>query len=313
MQVPRHGRRQRHAGLVLGRRRVPRCRRRRSRTAGGCSPRAPTCSTSAASPRARAPRRSTADEEIARVVPVVARARAARARGSRSTRRSSPSPRRRSRPGATYVNDVSAFRFDPELAGFVADARRRLLPDAHARRAAHDAGRPALRRRRRRRQGAPRGAHGVRDRARASREERIHVDPGIGFGKTIEHNLELLRRLDEIVRARPAGRRRHLAQVVPRPADRPRRRRAGARDDRDERPRARARGPVFRVHDVAAVRDALDGGRCYVARRDGRRRRRRRARRRSRTTPTTSTRRRASSRPSSPSRSAASRSTRTTG
>jgi dihydropteroate synthase len=25
------------------------------------------------------------------------------------------------------------------------------------------------------------------------------VDPGIGFGKTLEHNLELLRRLDEIV------------------------------------------------------------------------------------------------------------------
>src|SRR5919197_1311874 len=31
------------------------------------------------------------------------------------------------------------------------------------------------------------------------REERIMVDPGIGFGKTLEHNLELLRRLDEIV------------------------------------------------------------------------------------------------------------------
>jgi dihydropteroate synthase len=30
------------------------------------------------------------------------------------------------------------------------------------------------------------------------REDRIDVDPGIGFGKTIEHNLELLRRLDEI-------------------------------------------------------------------------------------------------------------------
>ena len=28
--------------------------------------------------------------------------------------------------------------------------------------------------------------------------ERIEVDPGIGFGKTVEHNLELLRRLDEL-------------------------------------------------------------------------------------------------------------------
>ncbi len=30
-------------------------------------------------------------------------------------------------------------------------------------------------------------------------EERVWLDPGIGFGKTVEHNLELLRRLDEIV------------------------------------------------------------------------------------------------------------------
>ena len=29
--------------------------------------------------------------------------------------------------------------------------------------------------------------------------ERIVVDPGFGFGKTVEHNLELLRRLPEIV------------------------------------------------------------------------------------------------------------------
>ena len=33
-------------------------------------------------------------------------------------------------------------------------------------------------------------------------EERVWLDPGIGFGKTLEHNLELLRRLDEIVRPR---------------------------------------------------------------------------------------------------------------
>ena len=30
-------------------------------------------------------------------------------------------------------------------------------------------------------------------------EERVWLDPGIGFGKTVDHNLELLRRLDEIV------------------------------------------------------------------------------------------------------------------
>jgi dihydropteroate synthase len=31
------------------------------------------------------------------------------------------------------------------------------------------------------------------------REELVCLDPGIGFGKTAEHNLELVRRLDELV------------------------------------------------------------------------------------------------------------------
>ena len=35
-------------------------------------------------------------------------------------------------------------------------------------------------------------------------EERICLDPGIGFGKTVEHNFELLRRLGELTRS--AGR-----------------------------------------------------------------------------------------------------------
>ena len=30
-------------------------------------------------------------------------------------------------------------------------------------------------------------------------EERICLDPGIGFGKTVAHNLELVRRLDVLV------------------------------------------------------------------------------------------------------------------
>jgi dihydropteroate synthase len=34
--------------------------------------------------------------------------------------------------------------------------------------------------------------------AQGIEEERIWVDPGIGFGKTVEHNLELLRRLAEL-------------------------------------------------------------------------------------------------------------------
>ena len=60
------------------------------------------------------------------------------------------------------------------------------------------------------------------------REERIMVDPGIGFGKTLEHNLELLRRLDRIATIGLPGRHRDLAQVVPRPPDGPRRTRTTA-------------------------------------------------------------------------------------
>ncbi len=50
-------------------------------------------------------------------------------------------------------------------------------------------------------------------------EERICLDPGIGFGKTVEHNLELLARLDEIVAlGRPvlvgASRKRFLGRLL---------------------------------------------------------------------------------------------------
>ena len=70
--------------------------------------------------------------------------------------------------GATYVNDVTAFRHDPALAGLVAEhgcdcCLMHMLGDPR-----DDAGRPALRRRRLRGQGVPRGARGVRRAPRAS-------------------------------------------------------------------------------------------------------------------------------------------------
>ena len=53
------------------------------------------------------------DEELRRVVPVVERLAAAAGPASRSTRPSVAVAAPRSTPGATLVNDVSAFRFDP--------------------------------------------------------------------------------------------------------------------------------------------------------------------------------------------------------
>jgi dihydropteroate synthase len=90
------------------------------------------------------------------------------------------------------------------------------------------------------------------------REERIMVDPGIGFGKTLDHNLELLRRLDEIVAVGfpvviGTSRKSFLGRLT-------------GRDDPHDRVAATLattvlaleRGAaVFRVHDVAPTRDAL--------------------------------------------------------
>ena len=99
--------------------------------------------------------------------------------------------------GAELVNDVTALRGDPELAGVVADA------DAYVC-LMHMQGEP------RTMQAAPHYDDVVGDVLafleqrvafaveRGVREARICVDPGIGFGKTPDQNLELLRRLDEL-------------------------------------------------------------------------------------------------------------------
>ncbi|MGE4427232.1 MAG: dihydropteroate synthase [Solirubrobacteraceae bacterium] len=159
--------------------------------------------------------------------------------------------------GARYVNDVSAFRHDPDMAALVAerDVRCCLM---------HMRGVP------RTMQDAPRYDDVVDDVARHLRErveavvaagvseDRIDVDPGIGFGKTVEHNLALLRRLDEIVAIGPrvvvgTSRKTFLGRITGR--DDPRQRLAGTIATNVLALAAGAR--VFRVHDVGAVHDAL--------------------------------------------------------
>jgi dihydropteroate synthase len=88
-------------------------------------------------------------------------------------------------------------------------------------------------------------------------EQRVWLDPGIGFGKTIEHNLELLRRLHELVAlGRPlvvgTSRKSFLGTMT-------------GRGPHERVPAtiatnvlALAAGArIFRVHDVAEARDAL--------------------------------------------------------
>jgi dihydropteroate synthase len=158
--------------------------------------------------------------------------------------------------GASYVNDVTAFRNDPDLAGFVADRGLDCC-------LMHMLGEP------RTMQADPRYDDVVDDvkaflgqrmdfaiRAGVA-EDRIQLDPGIGFGKTLEHNLELLRRLDELTElGRPlvigTSRKSFLGKLT-------------GRDVTERVPGTIAtcvlaleRGAsVFRVHDVAEVADAL--------------------------------------------------------
>jgi dihydropteroate synthase len=88
-------------------------------------------------------------------------------------------------------------------------------------------------------------------------EQRILLDPGIGFGKTLEHNLELLRRLGELVEiGRPVvigtSRKSFLGRITGREVgDRV----AGTVATNVLAYERGAR--VFRVHDVAPVHDAL--------------------------------------------------------
>lgn len=100
------------------------------------------------------------------------------------------------REGASMINDISALRHDRDMADVLAGARVPVI-------LMHMQGTPETM------QQAPRYADVVSDirsffeerlafaQRRGIAEARIHLDPGIGFGKTVEHNLEILRRLRE--------------------------------------------------------------------------------------------------------------------
>jgi dihydropteroate synthase len=87
--------------------------------------------------------------------------------------------------------------------------------------------------------------------------ERIWLDPGIGFGKTLDHNLALLRRLDEIVAiGQPvlvgASRKRFIGALTGKAeAER------GAGTTAANLIAYEKGATMVRVHDVAAARDAL--------------------------------------------------------
>jgi dihydropteroate synthase len=195
------------------------------------------------------------EEELRRVVPVVAGL-AGRARVSIDTTKAVVA-REALSAGASIVNDVSALRFDAEMAGVVADAGAGCC-------LMHMLGEPRTMQRDPRYEDVVGEVRAFLEERLAFAvsegvpEERVWLDPGIGFGKTVEHNLELLRRLDEIVAiGRPVvigtSRKSFLGKLAV----------GGVRSDRlagtiATNVLALERGAsVFRVHDVAQNRDAL--------------------------------------------------------
>jgi dihydropteroate synthase len=198
-----------------------------------------------------------ASEELRRVLPVIEGLIAAGAKAEISIDTSKAEVADRAlRAGATIVNDVTALRADPEMAPVVAAEGAALC-------LMHMLGDP------RTMQDDPRYDDVVAEVSAFLQErmavavaagvpvDRIVLDPGIGFGKTVAHNLELLRRLDEFVAVgRPVligtSRKSFLGRLT----------------GRDVEHRLAATiatnvigyihgASIFRVHEVAPVDDAL--------------------------------------------------------
>ncbi len=142
------------------------------------------------------------EEELARVLPVI---------GSLAKRTATPISidttkasvaRAALDAGAAIVNDISALRFEPELANEVAKSGAGLV-------LMHSRGTP----------GALHNLPPVADiieevttslrrsiavaEQRSVKRESIVIDPGIGFGKSQEQNIELIAKLDQLVDAFP--------------------------------------------------------------------------------------------------------------
>jgi dihydropteroate synthase len=195
--------------------------------------------------------------ELARVIPVIEGLAARTAVPISIDTMKAEVARRAIAAGAAFVNDVSALRHDPAMAEVVRAAG---VPVCLM----HMQGTPGTM------QDDPRYVDVVAEvgeflaeRARFAESqgiarELICIDPGIGFGKTIEHNLTLLRELDRIAALGypvlvALSRKRFLGQITGRAE---KERVAGTVAANLEA--YRRGGWMFRVHDVAPNREALD-------------------------------------------------------
>jgi len=207
----------------------------------------------------------SAAQELARVRPVIEGLAAAHAGACISIDTSkAPVARAALDAGASLINDVSALRADADMAALVAVSGVECC-------LMHMLGEPRTMQR------DPRYTDVV-DEVKAFlherlafavgagvREEQVLLDPGIGFGKTVEHNLELLRRLGELrALGRPlvigTSRKSFLGRIAA--ASRGLAEPVGVHERLPgtlaSNVLALERGAsVFRAHDVAPVREAL--------------------------------------------------------
>jgi dihydropteroate synthase len=197
------------------------------------------------------------DEELRRIVPVMdALAKRLTIPLSIDTYKASVADRALA-AGAEIVNDISGFTFDPEMAGVVATTGAGAV-------LMHTRGRPTEMQK-------DTTYHSLIDEIRESlvhsltlartagiADEALILDPGIGFGKSVRGNLEIIRRLGELLDlGRPlligTSRKSFIGEVTGRGVN--------------ERLFGTAAtvvvalvngASVFRVHDVGAMRDVVD-------------------------------------------------------
>jgi dihydropteroate synthase len=196
-----------------------------------------------------------AEEELRRVVPVIRGLVGSQSRVSVDTSKAEVASAALD-SGAEIVNDVTALRGDPEMGVLCAERGATVV-------LMHMLGEP------RTMQDDPRYDDVVLDVkaflaerlesavAAGIEEDRVWLDPGIGFGKTAAHNMELLRRLGELRElGRPlvvgTSRKSFIGRVDGSPADQ----RLGGTIASSVLAAAEG-ADVLRVHDVAEVRQAL--------------------------------------------------------
>jgi len=195
-------------------------------------------------------------EEMRRVVPVIERLRQQTDRLISVDTTKAEVARQSLQAGADIINDISGLTFDVEMPSVCADTGCGVI-------AMHIQGTPQTM------QNDPRYDDVVAsvcrflsDRLRFLEEagiprERIALDPGIGFGKTAQHNIDLLSKIPDLrALGRPVlighSRKRFLAKVLGRPVDERTSGTIGV-----SLAVAALGADIIRIHDVRETRDAL--------------------------------------------------------